>query len=58
MDGFGGLIALILILLILWPILKFVFKLTFWMIVDILFAVAIAWGLLVMGGCAVLLTLL
>lgn len=55
MDGLAGLIALLVILGILWPILKFVFRLTAWVIVLTMLAVAALWVLLVMGGCAAIL---
>lgn len=51
----GELVVLILILVILWPILKFAFKLTFGVIFLILAGFALLWVLIVMGGCAVLL---
>lgn len=51
------LIALIIILAILWPVLKFIFKLTFWAIALTLAAVAVLWVLFVMGGCAAIMLL-
>lgn len=49
------LLILIVILIIMWPIMKFLFKATIGITVLAMAVVSILWILFVMGGCSALL---